>query len=337
MCQTLRRHIVDTMSAPPPAVDYSLIVCTYNRAWDLREMLETALALRTEGRFEYEIVVVDNNSSDNTRQVVEALLPRAHGRLRYLFEGRQGKSYALNTALEAVRGRIFSIADDDFLLPEDWLVRIDDAFGRDPDAAYVSGKVLPHWVERPPSWLTPEHWSALGLANYGDREFHAHRGNPLCLLACSFRVDAVRAVGGYDVRLGVSGDRTGGTEDSEIQERLWDAGRHGLYSPAMHFLHKVPPWRATKRYHRKWHLHHGGSHARMESDATSRSHSPQSPLPKYYLGEMLRSVLRSLRQRLSGDEAAAFRHEARAWFCAGYLAEWVARRRKSHGAVAVAR
>ncbi len=78
---------------------FSMVICTFNRADQLRDALRTALAQETAGRFNYEVLVVDNNSTDGTRAVVEEQMPKAEGRLRYLYEGRQGKSFALNFAI----------------------------------------------------------------------------------------------------------------------------------------------------------------------------------------------------------------------------------------------
>ena len=71
-------------------VDITLLVCTYNRASDLRELLETALAQETGDSFTYEVLVVDNNSNDGTRDVVESFIDRGHNNLRYIFESKQG-------------------------------------------------------------------------------------------------------------------------------------------------------------------------------------------------------------------------------------------------------
>jgi glycosyltransferase involved in cell wall biosynthesis len=303
-----------------PDVDFTLLVCTYNRAGDLEELLETALAQDTNGEFSYEVVVVDNNSTDRTREVVSSFNAQHRDRLHYLFERRQGKSHALNTGLAAMHGRYYAIVDDDFLLPRDWLLRIADAFRRHPDAAFVSGKVLPRWEADPPAWLTREHWSALALADYGDVEFRADAARDLCLLACIFRVDAVRAVGGYDVLLGVRGDRIGGVEDLDILRRLWAAGYHGVYVPTIWFHHKVAGSRLTKAYHRRWHRGHGRSRATMRSDDEQRLRH-LAGVPRYMFREALSmGVLAPLRY-LVGRTSEAFTAETRFWFIVGYVAE----------------
>ena len=145
------------------AVDISLLVCTYNRCQDLRELLETAIMQETRGEFSYEVIVVDNNSTDKTRESVKEFIDAGHRNVHYFFESRQGKSYALNTALEAAKGWAYVITDDDFILPANWLHEIHQAFRNHPEAAVISGKVLPRWQGEAPAWLTKDHWSAIAM------------------------------------------------------------------------------------------------------------------------------------------------------------------------------
>jgi glycosyltransferase involved in cell wall biosynthesis len=296
-----------------------MLVCTYNRAGDLRELLETALAQRTEGRFSYEVLVVDNNSTDGTRAEVERFRTSAQHRLRYLFEPRQGKSHALNTGLAAAHGQRYAIVDDDFVLPSDWLLGIDDGFRRHPDAAFVSGKVLPRWESPPPAWLTSAHWSAIALADYGDAEFRVDRDHQICLLACTFDADAVRAVGGYDPRLSVNAGRVGGVEDLELLQRLWSAGRHGVYLPGVRFEHKVEAARTTLAYHRRWHRGHGASYAMMRDPVIERSRARFFDVPLHVYRQGIASLLSAPLRRLKGDAVGAFTAIAQAAFAAGFI------------------
>ncbi len=273
-----------------PAVDISLLVCTYNRSSDLREMLETALAQETEGAFAYEVLVVDNNSTDDTRLVVEEFIARNHKNLRYLFESRQGKSFALNTGLSELRGDFFTICDDDFLLPKDWLKNIFAAFGAHPEVSFVSGKVLPAWQGKKPLWLTPEHWSPIALTNYGEKQFYADQNNQICLLACSFRTRDVKSVGGYNPKLGVTKNQIGGTEDFEILKQLWKFGHKGIYLPHIWFQHKVAPNRYTKKYHRRWHTGHGSFYAAMREDEFEKTSARLFDVPAHMYHQAAKSV-----------------------------------------------
>jgi glucosyl-dolichyl phosphate glucuronosyltransferase len=315
------------METTSPTVDLSLLVCTYNRCGDLRELLETALAQETEGRFTYEVVVVDNNSSDNTRSVVEALIAAGHKNLRYVFESRQGKSHALNTGLQAVRGWAYVITDDDFVLPADWARGIYDGLTQNPDVAFVSGKVLPLWQADPPRWLTKRHWSALAMADYGDQQFITDESHQICLLACAFRVADVAEVGGYHGELGPQKDRTGATEDLDLLIRLWKSGRKGLYLPHVSFLHKATADRLTKSYHRRWHRDHGRSYAIMRSDDTEKGGRRLLGVPAYMYREALRDAVGWLTSMIRGRNSDAFWHETQLRFFQGF----VATRRAEHG------
>jgi glycosyltransferase involved in cell wall biosynthesis len=301
------------------AIDITLLVCTYNRSHDLREMLKTAVAQETDGKFTYEILVVDNNSTDDTRSVVEEFIAYGYENLSYMFESQQGKSNALNTGLNAARGSIFTICDDDFILPVDWLKNIFEAFNAHPEVSFVSGKVLPAWQGEAPSWLTPIHWSAIALTDYGEKEFYADENNQICLLACSFRMNDVKAVGGYNSKLGVTKNQIGGMEDFEILKRLWRSGRKGIYLPHIWFHHKVTPNRYTKHYHRKWHTGHGSFYAAMREEEFEKASVRLFDVPAHMYRQAAKDVVNWLKYSLQRREAEAFQHETQLRFFMGFF------------------
>jgi glucosyl-dolichyl phosphate glucuronosyltransferase len=307
------------MSEIAAAVDLTLLVCTFNRSRDLREMLETALAQETDGTCTYEVVVVDNNSSDDTRAVVESFTARGHRNLRYFFEGTQGKSHALNTGLAAARGGIYTIADDDFILPPEWVKRIYEGFRAHPDASFVGGKVLPLWQGDAPEWLGVEQWSAIALADYGDEEFYTDESHQVCLLACSFRRSDVEAVGGYRSGLSVSNGLIGGVEDLEILQRLWKAGRKGIYLPGLAFHHKVPRNRLTKTYYRRWHVGHGRFYATMHDADFERSAARLFDVPAHMYKQAVAAALDWVACKVRGRSREAFMHETRLCFFSGFF------------------
>ena len=243
-----------------------------------------------------------------------------HANVRYVFEGRQGKSHALNTGLAAAAGSIYTITDDDFVLPPDWVMKIIHGFRDHPDASFVSGKVLPRWQGAVPAWLSPEHWSALAIADYGDEQFVASTERQVCLLACSFRKADVLAVGGYDAKLGVSAAAIGGVEDLEILQRLWAAGRHGVYLPSIWFWHKVQPGRLTKNYHRRWHTGHGRFYATLRDADFERSSARLFDVPAHVYGEALRLASAFALCTLTGRRSEAFRHEVKLRFLVAFAA-----------------
>lgn len=301
------------------AVDITMLVCTYNRCNDLRELLETALAQDTGNKFTYEVLVVDNNSTDETRHVVEQFIADGHQNLRYLFEGKQGKSHALNSGLEAIRGWAYVITDDDFILPNNWLHGIYEGFRDHADVSFVSGKVLPLWRAEPPAWLTKENWSAIALADYGDESFLTDQDHQKCLLACAFRLADVKAVQGYHQELGPAKTRTGGTEDLDLLIRLWASGRTGLYLPGIHFYHKVEPDRLSREYHRKWHTDHGRSYAIMRVPEAEQASFRLFDIASYMYREVVVESLRWLGCMVRGRADEAFSHETRLRFYSGFF------------------
>ena len=98
---------------------YSVVVPTLNRADSLRSAIESLLSQDTS--LPYEIIVVDNDSSDRTRDVVESFMKKAHGRLRYVFEGVPGLSVARNAGIAAANGEVVAFIDDDAMASPDWL------------------------------------------------------------------------------------------------------------------------------------------------------------------------------------------------------------------------
>ncbi len=111
----VRRNRQQTPAGLAGTMKYSVVIATHNRAADLRDTLASLAALQPDGP--WEVIVVDNNSPDHTRQVVEAAAPTFPVALRYLFEARQGRSPALNAGISAARGQIIATTDDDVRVP----------------------------------------------------------------------------------------------------------------------------------------------------------------------------------------------------------------------------
>jgi len=150
--------------------DISAVITTYNRSEMLAKALEAVLSQETGG-VRYEVVVVDNNSTDDTRATVEALIAKGHSNLRYVFEPKQGIAHGRNAGIAAARGDIIAFTDDDNVVTPNWIATIKRSFAENPDVDFIGGKILPQWIEPPPKWLTVDHWWPLALLDRGD-ELH---------------------------------------------------------------------------------------------------------------------------------------------------------------------
>ena len=133
-------------------MDLTVLIATYNRAAILGEAIEGVLAQRLPPGVRWELVVVDNNSHDDTKAVVEHYIRTSAVPVRYLFEGRQGKSHALNAGLKRADGDVIAFTDDDVLVSPEWVataLRVMDRSGADG----AGGRILPKWMTPPPAWL----------------------------------------------------------------------------------------------------------------------------------------------------------------------------------------
>ena len=249
------------MSVQPP---YSIVVTTYNRAATLRGAINSLLELGPSSP-PHEIIIVDNNSKDDTRAVVESFLPAAHGRLRYLFEGRQGASHGRNAGAAAAHGEVIVFTDDDVRVSPRWLEAIATVFDEHPEMAYAGGPIRAIWPSEPPAWLTDWFWSPLALVDYGAEGAEVRRMPFRCLVSANLAVrrEAFEAVGGFDPRYQHAPGAVTASEDHELQIRLLDAGYRGWYDPSIEIHAEVQPNRLTLAYHRKWALDHGRAVVRM--------------------------------------------------------------------------
>ena len=132
----------------------SVIICTFNRA---RLLVDTLQAIINQHPPDggYEIVVVDNNSSDETRLVAEQAAARVPVCVRYVFEADQGLSLARNAGIRAAKGEIVAFVDDDVDAGPHWLRTILVPFS-DQRVACVGGPIRPIWLDVRPPWLTKD-------------------------------------------------------------------------------------------------------------------------------------------------------------------------------------
>lgn len=131
----------------------SVIVCTYNRVDQLRVALDSLLSQKGIGDYsQVELLLVDNNSTDLTRQAVLETRQAAPFDIRYIFEARQGKSVALNTGIANAKGDLLAFTDDDVVADEQWIASIFEAERKYPHLVF-GGKVLPLWPDSVPDWI----------------------------------------------------------------------------------------------------------------------------------------------------------------------------------------
>lgn len=319
---------------------FSVVIPTYNRAADLKESLRSISGLANHNS--WELIVVNNNSTDNTPGVVSEAQKWFPVPLHYVFEAEQGRCAALNAGIRVSHGRVIVTTDDDVRVKEDWLDRAAaglDRFG----CHYVGGKVLPIWSAPRPDWLPNQggrHWAVIALLDYGPEPMEFSRLMPLGV-NMAFRREAFERAGLWDNRVGRKAGTLLGQEVREWGLRARAAGLAGYYVPEMSIHHVIPQDRLTKRYFRRWFYWHGISRAMLYAQAKVNMEAPEETnldystvphiagVPRYMYRSCLRAFQDMIRAECRGDKMAAFEHELWMWFFAGILKQRFVDRKRS--------
>jgi glycosyltransferase involved in cell wall biosynthesis len=300
--------------------DVSVIICTYNRCDILPKALKSVLSQRC-GDIRYELLVVDNNSTDQTRQVCDSFLSQGRPDVRYIFESKQGISHARNAGIANARAPLLAFTDDDVYVSDDWVARIKETFDKYPEADCVGGKVLPEWETEPPRWLTREHWSPLALLDQGDSPRQIDANDPICLVGANFafRREVFDRIGLFSPKLQRVENGIGSMEDHELLLRLWQANRLALYVPDIVVTADVQSERLTRQYHRKWHRGHGHFYALMREEGFERSVARLFDVPSHLYKQALMNAAAWAKHRLLGEKDKAFSSEIHLCFFAGFF------------------
>jgi glycosyltransferase involved in cell wall biosynthesis len=301
----------------------SVVVSTYNRAYALPNAIDSLLRQDFDPE-RFELVIVDNNSTDGTCEVVEAIQRRAP-QLHYVFEPRRGASYGRNAGILAARASIIAFTDDDIRVSTNWLSTVVAALAQHPEVACVGGRVLPTWAGTWPAWLTREHWAPLALLDYGEAPIYVTAQRRLCLITANvaYRREVFDRIGMFSPHVQTLG-RAVGTEDHELLLRLWRAGGQGLYWPTLLATADIDPERMRPAYHRRWHLRHGRALALMHDDEIEQTNVGRFlGVPAHIYRAAITAFVEWIRALFRGDAGTAFRHEFGLWSCLGFIrARW---------------
>jgi len=287
--------------------DVSVVITTHNRSALLARTLASAARLTYHGT--WEVIVVDNNCTDATRQVVVAARATFPAPLHYLIEAEPGKYAALNAGIRHASGAVIANTDDDVDLPADWLACAVGALDRH-QCDFVGGPVYPIWEAPPPRWIGARNslcGKVLALQDHGAaiREYGCGGISWPLGVNVAYRREAFACAGLFDPQLG----RVAGTLRNQSQRdwhlRARRAGLRGIYVPDMVVHHVVPQDRMTRRYFYDWFYWHGISRAIMYQ--TSGAHMLEPDGPETHAAE----------RQLLGVPASLWRRTARATISAG--------------------
>jgi glycosyltransferase involved in cell wall biosynthesis len=243
---------------------FTVAICTWNRAPLLSGVLERLTRLQNPPGA-WEVLVVNNGSTDDTERVLDAFAERLP--LRRAFEPRPGLSHARNTAVGHARGDYVVWTDDDALVDAGWLAAYERAVESHPEAAVFGGPVRPLFEGTPPRWLSSA-WEEIGMA-YAARdlggepfELSGHGDLPY---GTNFVIRSrEQRQFAYDPALGRR--REGGAlgEETAVIRAILAAGGKGRWVPDASVEHWIPKERQTIRYLRSYFALHGRTFHRWE-------------------------------------------------------------------------
>lgn len=228
----------------------SVIICTYNRERYIYNVLQS-IAEGNLSKESYEIVLVDNNSSDNTKGECDRFMadyPKI--RLHYCIEPNQGLSYARNCGIRESKGDVLAYVDDDALVNKEYLSTYADFFERNPQAVAAGGPILPEYDGcDEPEWMS--HYTrqlVTGKLWLGEKEREFPGGAFPGGGNAAYRKSVFDAIGLFNVELGRKGNSLIGAEEKDLFDKMTTRGMKFYYLPTAILYHLIPPKKLTQNY-----------------------------------------------------------------------------------------
>lgn len=240
------------MDGTDKKVDISVIICFYNGGELFKKNIESVSRLKIPDNTRVEFLFVDNNSTDESGEIIKEYARRYPDTFRYLFEPKPGKSYALNLSIREARGDILAFTDSDVILPEDWLLRIKEGFEKH-DCAALDGRILPLWGIKPPEWLLAitKNGATNMIYSINDSEkerYHSFDKPVLPGGNSAIKKECFSRYGNFRTDLGPRPGIHLGGEDTDFSCRLLRGGEKLVYYPPITVYHQIPKERITKKY-----------------------------------------------------------------------------------------
>jgi glucosyl-dolichyl phosphate glucuronosyltransferase len=249
----------------PPFI--SVVICTYNRALLLKSALES-LRKQTLDKSIFEIIIIDNNSSDNTKAIVKKFLNNNKSiKLSYFFEKKQGLAVARNTGVRISKGKYIAFLDDDSRADQSYLkiaAQILKKIKPRPDG--VGGIIKPLYINKKPDWFNSDFETIkIGESQHFLREGESFSGSNMIL-----HKKLIRSQGGFDIRVGMKGVTVSAGEETSLFDNFWkdiNNKKQLYYSPELVVYHSIPLYKMTVKYQlarsyafgQAWYLRHRSS------------------------------------------------------------------------------
>ena len=225
----------------------SFIICTYNREQYIYECL-SRLASNT-AKEEWEIILVNNNSTDNTAaECARFAADYKPANYHYFVETQQGLSFARNRGIKEAKGDWFVFLDDDAMVEKDYIANLKKHLTSHHEASAFGGQIVPFFEDGEPAWCSK--WS-MGFVSAIDRgnETHVFPKNKFPIGAnMGIKREVIDAIGTFNTELGRTGNNLLGGEEKDLFFRIHNAGYQILYFPDIAVRHCIPGRRTTPEF-----------------------------------------------------------------------------------------
>jgi glycosyltransferase involved in cell wall biosynthesis len=303
-------------------MDISIIICSFNRAHNLPECFAFLEKQCDAAQIQWEIILVDNNSTDDTKSFVEAYSKETPLNLRYAFEGEQGLSAARNHGIRKALGKWIIFIDDDIRVSENWLKAIFDTFTQQNCDA-VGGRIEVDSPDKLPSWIRPDMYGFLGHQDFGpdpkplDGISEFPFGGNMAINRHVFD-----KIGYFDTNMGRKGEgRTAEElfkgEETDFFHRLAKQGGKLYYEPQALVWHKILPHQLTKEFFLTLHRNAGLLKARRDNTSYSRL---WFGVPPFLFHQYLRALFKYWMLCLRKGTSFAFRQRMNCLYFRGMIA-----------------
>ena len=286
-------------------MDATVIVCTYNRATSLLDTLRALRAQNAAAGRQWAVVVVDNNSKDDTRAVVEDMR-QDWPLLHYAFEEKQGLSHARNHGIAVAHGDVVLFTDDDVLPEPDWLETTLAGLEKH-QADACGGYIAPIWEKSPPAWLTERFYGFLAVRTDRTDDYPITQSSQAPFGAnMAIRKHVFETVGLFDTNRGRKGNVLASGEDGEMFQRILAAGINAVFLGQSRVHHKVEAFRTTKTYLRRWRFQTSRNLA-ISRDMPGKRRLFNIPL--YLFPQTIRAIARAIAGHITQPADEAFNRE----------------------------
>lgn len=305
-------------------MNISIIICTCNRSKNLFSTLESLQKTTISEGLNCEVIVVDNNSKDATRRVVEDFVGTTPLRIKYVFEGQPGKSFALNTGIKVAKGKVVAFTDDDIIVDQNWLLAIINATNKYKNYNCFGGRIIPLWQSPPPPWLgiCKPHNALRGTVferddGDKDREYGESTisGTP-CGANMFFRREVIDDSGAFRTDLGPVGRVPGASEDTEFCLRMAERGQKFMYIADAIVYHPVEANKISKKSLQRWRYYCARSQVR--ACGIPNNITCYFNIPRYLMKQLLQSFIS---WNLSANSKRRFYHKLGFYWALGEIVE----------------